>query len=71
MVAHPKDPVLFTASADKTVRSWDMEKLSGLKKFEGLTDFVYAVAVSPDGTRSRPGRTTARCGCGRATTRRW
>jgi hypothetical protein len=49
VVSHPKEPVLFTTSADKTVRSWDMEKLAGLKKFEGLSDFVYAVAVSPDG----------------------
>jgi hypothetical protein len=49
IIAHPKAPILFTTSADKTVRSWDMDKMANLKTFEGLTDFVYAVAVSPDG----------------------
>ena len=49
VVAHPTRQVLFTASADKTVRSWDMDQLSGLKTFQGLSDFVYAAAVSPDG----------------------
>lgn len=49
VLAHPKNPILFTTSADKTVRSWDMDKVSALKTFQGLNDFVYALAVSPDG----------------------
>jgi WD40 repeat protein len=49
IVAHPTKPLAFTASADKTVRSWDMDKLAAGKAFTGASDFVYAVAVSPDG----------------------
>jgi hypothetical protein len=50
VVASPKAGLLFTASADKSVKAWDMEKLANTKTFQGLTDFVYAVAVSPDGS---------------------
>ncbi len=49
IVAHPKEPLLLTASADKSIRSWNMETLANVKTFQGLTDFVYAVAISPDG----------------------
>jgi len=49
VVAHPKDPMLATSSADKTVRLWDMDKLSNTKTLQGLTDHVFAVAFSPDG----------------------
>jgi WD40 repeat protein len=50
IIAHPKQPVLATSSADKTVRLWDLEKLTATKTLSGLTDYVYAVAFSPDGT---------------------
>jgi len=46
----PKDPLLATCSADKTVRLWNADKLNQVKSLQGLTDFVYAVAFSPDGT---------------------
>jgi hypothetical protein len=50
IVAAPKGAVLATSSADKTVRLWDLEKLSAVQTLSGLTDYVYAVAFSADGT---------------------
>ena len=49
VVAAPKDAILATSSADKTVRLWNMETLASTKTLSGLTDYVYAVAFSPDG----------------------
>jgi hypothetical protein len=49
VVANPKQPVLATSSADKTVRLWNLDTLAAGKTLSGLTDFVYAVAFSPDG----------------------
>ncbi|MBY0459929.1 MAG: hypothetical protein K2V38_21645, partial [Gemmataceae bacterium] len=49
VVAHPKQPLLATSSADKTVRLWNLDTLAAGKSLSGLTDYVYAVAFSPDG----------------------
>jgi hypothetical protein len=49
IVAAPKDAMLATSSADKTVRLWDANLTPG-KTLAGLTDYVYAVAFSADGT---------------------
>jgi len=49
IVAGPKDVVFATSSADKTVRLWDANLTAG-KVLSGLTDYVYAVAFSTDGT---------------------
>ena len=49
IVQHPKEPMLATTSADKTVRLWNAETLAAGKTLAGLTDYVYAVAFSPDG----------------------
>jgi WD40 repeat protein len=49
VVANPKQPLLATSSADKTVRLWAMDTLAAGKTLSGLNDFVYAVAFSPDG----------------------
>ena len=49
IISHPKDPMLATASADKTVRLWDLDKLTSTKTLSGLTDHVFALTFSPDG----------------------
>jgi len=49
IVAGPKDVIFATSSADKTVRLWDANLTAG-KVLSGLTDYVYAVAFSTDGT---------------------
>src|SRR5205085_1712029 len=48
IVANPKQTMLATSSADKTVRLWTMDLAPG-KALSGLTDYVYTVAFSPDG----------------------
>lgn len=48
--ADPKKPLLATCSADTTVRLWDPMNGTMQKSLTGLTDWVYAVAISPDGT---------------------
>lgn len=49
LLAHPKEPLLVTCSADKTVRIWDVNKRSNLRTLNGHTDHVFALAISPDG----------------------
>lgn len=46
---NPKQPMLATSSADKTVRLWNADSLAAGKTLSGLTDFVYTVAFSADG----------------------
>jgi WD40 repeat protein len=50
VVAHPKLPVLVTCSADMTVRTWNPESGAAVKTLAGHTDWVYALALSSDGT---------------------
>ena len=42
--------VLATCSADLPVRLWNTNSGANLKTLTGFTDWVYAVALSPDGT---------------------
>jgi hypothetical protein len=49
IVASPKDPMLATSSADKTVRLWNLDTLAPAKTLSGLDDYVYTVTFSPDG----------------------
>jgi len=45
----PDGGKLASASFDKTVRLWDVDKQSVLHVFTGHSDFVYSVAFSPQG----------------------
>lgn len=47
---NPKQPMLATSSADKSVRLWNSDTLAAGKTLAGLNDFVFAVAFSADGT---------------------
>jgi hypothetical protein len=49
MYNDPKTPFLATCSADGTVRLWNPNTGAALKTLSGHTDWVYAVAISPDG----------------------
>jgi WD40 repeat protein len=40
---------MVTGSYDKTLRIWDLETGAVLKKIEGHSNWVYALAVSRDG----------------------
>ena len=47
--ADAKNPLLASCSADMTVRLWNPVAGTAIKTLTGLTDYVYAVAISPDG----------------------
>jgi WD40 repeat protein/mono/diheme cytochrome c family protein len=47
--ADAKKPMIASCSADMTVRLWDPIAGTALKTLSGHTDWVYAVAISPDG----------------------
>jgi Planctomycete cytochrome C/WD domain, G-beta repeat len=49
LVAHPTMPIFVTTSADKTVKVWDEDKGTNTKTLSGLTDHVFAAAISLDG----------------------
>ncbi len=50
IVSNPKQPMLATSSADKSVRLWNADTLAAGKTLAGLNDFVFALAFSADGT---------------------
>lgn len=50
LVAHPTKPILISTGIDKTVKVWDAEKNVAGKVLAGLTDHVFAAAISPDAT---------------------
>jgi WD40 repeat protein len=49
VVQHPKMPILVTASADKSIKVWNADTGAAGKTLNGLTDHVFAAAISPDG----------------------
>jgi WD40 repeat protein/mono/diheme cytochrome c family protein len=48
--AAAKPPLLATCGADFTVKLWNADSGQALKTLAGNTDYVYAVALSPDGS---------------------
>ncbi len=46
---------MVTASADKTVKLWNPETGANTKTLSGLTDHVFAAAISPDGKQVAAG----------------
>jgi WD40 repeat protein len=50
LVQHPTLPLMVTTSADKTVKVWDANTGANTKTLPGMTDHVFAAAISPDGT---------------------
>jgi hypothetical protein len=49
LVAHPTLPIFVTTSADKTVKVWDATAGTNTKTLTGMTDHIFAAAISPDG----------------------
>ena len=50
LVAHPTKPIFVTTSADKTVKVWDEDKGTNTVTLNGMTDHVFAAAISADGS---------------------
>jgi hypothetical protein len=48
VVVPEKQPIVVTCGADRTVRVAKAEDFKAVKTFNGHTDYVYALAVSPD-----------------------
>src|SRR5262245_770458 len=55
LVQHAKEPVMVTTSADKTVKVWNPETGANAKTLTGLTDHVFAAAISTDGKQVAAG----------------
>src|SRR5262249_16883852 len=49
LVPVPKQPLLVTCGADKTVRVWNADSGAAVKTLSGMTDYVYAAPISSDG----------------------
>jgi WD40 repeat protein len=51
----PDGKKALSASADQTVRLWEVKTGKELRRLKGHTDLVYGVAFSPDGTQALSG----------------
>lgn len=49
LLAHSSQPILVTASADGSVRTWNPDSGAAIKTMSGHTDHIFALAISPDG----------------------
>ena len=59
MAVHPAGPLLTVAN-DKLVQVWDAPALAPSRAIEWNVGKLYAVAVSPDGTRAAVGSHTGK-----------
>jgi hypothetical protein len=50
VVMPAKQPWLVTCGADPAVHVWNADNFKAVKTFNGHTDYVFALAVSPDGS---------------------
>jgi hypothetical protein len=48
LAAVPKKPMLVSCGGDSAVKVWNADSLAPVRTLSGLSDHVYAVAVSPD-----------------------
>src|SRR5262249_42496634 len=55
LLYHPKQPLLVSASHDKTVRLWNPDTGAAVRTLSGHTDCVFSLAISPDGERIASG----------------
>jgi WD40 repeat protein len=55
VVRVPNQPLVVTCSGDGQVRVWNADTLAQVRVLPGHKDYVYAVAVSPDGTHLASG----------------
>ena len=47
--------MLVTCSEDRTVRVWNADNGAAVRTLSGHTDYVYSIAVSPDGLLAASG----------------
>jgi WD40 repeat protein len=50
VIYDPRQPQLYTCSADGTVRIWNPDNGQNVRTLSGHTDWVYALALRPDGS---------------------
>jgi len=54
-VTFSNDGRLLSGSADRTVRLWDVATRKELRRYEGHTDEILSVALSPNGRQAASG----------------
>jgi WD40 repeat protein len=55
VVFHPTKALVATCSADGTVKLWNPDNYQNVRTLSGHTDWVYALAISPDGNHLAAG----------------
>jgi WD40 repeat protein len=55
VIYHKQKPIILTCSADQTVRLWNADNGQLIRTLTGHSDWVYALALSPDGNYAASG----------------